>query len=104
MAETKIDASINVDFTVTMQMTVAEARALEEITKYGAKAFLEGYYKQLGKSYLQPYEKDVIKLFETIKEQLPQQVYKVDKLVEHINKIDHPNLKITSNYSAKRHP
>lgn len=73
------------DFEVTLKLTLEEARALKEITGYGHKQFLEGYYKQLGKSYLQPHEKGVISLFETINKELPTQLYKANQMIKDIN-------------------
>lgn len=78
MNKTEIQSDIRINFTVMLRLTESEARALSEITKYGHKAFLEGYYKHLGKSYLQPHENGVISLFETIGKELKGQLYKID--------------------------
>jgi len=67
-----------IEMTVTLTLPEDEARALVEITKYGANAFLKGYYKHLGRSYLAPYEGDVKTLFESINAQLPSHLKKVD--------------------------
>ena len=85
MANTEIKSNLQLNFEVTLKMTLSEARALKEITGYGYKSFLEGYYKQLGRSYLQPHEKGVISLFETIKEHLPEQLNKADQMIKDIN-------------------
>lgn len=85
----KISTNVSYEFTVTLKLTVEEARALKEMTGYGAKPFLEGYYKQLGKSYMQPHEKGVYSLFDTINRELPQQIAlvdKADKLLKEIQK------------------
>ena len=66
------------ELTVTLVLPEGEARALVEITKYGAKAFLRGYYKQLGRSYLEPYESDVKSLFSSIGTQLPPHLRRAD--------------------------
>lgn len=70
-----------------IELTLDEARALEAITTYGAKSFLEGYYKQLGKSYLQPHEKGVKSLFETIKQSLPYKIHDADNIIKAVNNI-----------------
>lgn len=87
MATTEIKASLHLEMKFNLELTLSEARALNEMVKYGSKAFLEGYYKQLGKSYLQPYEKGVISLFETVKENLPQKLYNADKIIKAVDGI-----------------
>ena len=52
MANTQVKSKIDLDIKINLELTIPEARALNEMVKYGSKAFLEGYYKQLGKSYL----------------------------------------------------
>lgn len=87
MAEAKADSSITLDIKIKMTLTIEEAKALAAMTGYGAKSFLEGYYKQLGKSYMQPHEKGVYSLFETINKTLPSELRKVENIVEAIKKI-----------------
>ena len=87
MANTNVKTQIDLDIKITLELTIPEAKALNEMVKYGTKAFLEGYYKQLGKSYLQPHERGVISLFETVKNTLPSELYKVDKIVKTVSDI-----------------
>ena len=87
MAEVKAKSDFKIEFTVNLKLTIQEARALNEMVKYGSKAFLEGYYKQLGKSYLQPYESGVISLFETIRAELPYQLHDVDEIIKSLDAI-----------------
>lgn len=60
-------------FTQQIEITISEkeAGALDALTKYGTDAFLEVFYKNLGKSYLQPHEEGLRLLFETIKKEIP---------------------------------
>jgi len=88
MADAKIKAKLDLEIKITLELTLPEARALNEIVKYGSKAFLEGYYKQLGKSYLQPYEKGVVILFDTVKKNLPYKIYDADKVIKAVNEIE----------------
>jgi len=87
MAATQIKPKVTLDIEVTLKMTYEEACALNEMVKYGSKAFLEGYYKQLGKSYLQPYEKGVISLFETVRTTLPYQIHDLQEVIKKFNEI-----------------
>jgi hypothetical protein len=73
----KIKSTSQFDIQVQVRLTEEEARALEALTVYGTKVFLEHFYK-LGKSYLGPHEKGLISLFETIKEELPRHLGKAD--------------------------
>lgn len=80
MGKTKSLGIVTVN--ISLELTETEARALDAMTKYGHKSFLEGVYTKLGKSYMQPYEAGVISLFETIKKELPQHFFKIDKARE----------------------
>lgn len=77
-----IESTSTMDFSVILKLKEEEARALEAITLYGIKEFLETFYKHLGKSYLQPHEEGVKVLFETIKSELPKHLKKFDKIRE----------------------
>lgn len=87
MAEAKLKSDVKLDLVVILELSIDEAIALNEITKYGHKAFLEGYYKQLGKSYLQPYENGVKSLFDTIDKSLPNAISKSNEIIKSVNKI-----------------
>lgn len=87
MAEAKVKAKIELDLKISIELTVQEAHALKEIIGYGAEEFLNGYYKVLGKSYLQPYEKGVHSLFKTIKESLPQKLRDADEIIKAVNEV-----------------
>jgi len=74
----KVLSNSKVEMTVTLVLTEVEARALAIMPCYGAKAFLEGYYKHLGKHYMKPYEQGIIDLFDSINRQLPAHIRKAD--------------------------
>ena len=56
MATVKIKPNITVDVKISIDLSLAEAQALKEITGYGSKPYLEWYYRNLGKSYMKPHE------------------------------------------------
>lgn len=60
---------IEVDVDIKPSMT--EVQALEALAGYGTKAFLEVFYKQMGKHYLEPHEAGLRSLFDTIRSELP---------------------------------
>lgn len=79
MSESKINSTSNFEVSITLKLTEVEARALGQLTVYGTPTFLKVFYEKLGKSYLQPHEKGIISLFETIRKELPQHIAKADK-------------------------
>ena len=94
MAATKNESEIILDVKITLTLNYYEAQALSQMIKYGSKAFLEGYYKQLGKSYMQPYENGVKSLFQSIRDNLPSKIKEVDTLVDYVKTRSHSNIKI----------
>lgn len=97
--KTEVKSNLKLEFNITLKLSLSEARALNEMVKYGSKTFLEGYYKHLGKSYLQPFESGVTSLFETVKSELPYKLHNVDKIINAVNEIKglNPNLPIGIN-------
>lgn len=94
MAETTV--TTQVEFKVTLQLTEAEANALEAIIGYGVKPFLQMFYEHMGKSYLQPYEKGAISLFEQ-RQQISYQLYNIRQVKKAIADINtNPGLEIES--------
>lgn len=75
----KIKSASTFEVKITLSLTEQEARALKAIVGYGTKAFLDCFYEHLGKFYLQPHEKGVQSLFETISTELPQHLAKADE-------------------------
>jgi transposase len=74
----KVKSSSSLDVRIILSLSEKEARALNAITTYGHKSFLEVFYEHLGKSVLQPYEDGIITLFKTIEEELPKHLKKAD--------------------------
>lgn len=75
----KINSQSSLEFKIVLNLTEAEARALQSLTVYGTKSFLDYFYRDLGKAYLQPHEKGLISLFETIKNELPPHLDRMDE-------------------------
>lgn len=73
-------------FKVTLELTEPEARALNAITVYGAKSFLEVFYVKLGKYYLEPYADGVKSLFDTASKKLPKHFDRIDETRKAFNK------------------
>lgn len=90
MANTTVKSDLKITFEITLELSLAEARALNEMVKYSVDDFLAGYYKHLGKSYLQPHANGVRSLFTTVRENLPGKLHNVDKMIKAINEL--PNL------------
>jgi len=75
----KINSTSQMDFQVILKLNEQEARALNAITVYGVKNFLKAFYKEMGKTYLEPNEQGIKSLFETISSELPKHLSKFDK-------------------------
>ncbi len=69
-----------VECKVILVLQEDEARALEAICGYGPDKFVEWFYSNLGKHYLQPHEKGMRSLFETVRKELPWELRKVDDI------------------------
>jgi hypothetical protein len=52
---------------VTLVMSEAEAKALDALVGYGPAEFLKVFYEHLGKAYLQPHERGLRALFESVR-------------------------------------
>lgn len=52
---------------VTLVLSEDEAKALDALVGYGHKNFLEVFYAHLGKAYLQPHERGLKSLFESVR-------------------------------------
>ena len=79
MATAKVKSSLKFEAVVILELTESEARALNEMTKYGIKPFIKGYKKLLGSHYIEPHVKGLTSLFETIDDSLASELYKLDE-------------------------
>lgn len=77
-------AKIDVSFKITLELTVNEAKALNAIAGYGTKAFLEKFYAEMGKHYLQPTETDFILFLEKCQYQIPKEISKIERAAKGI--------------------
>ena len=55
---------------VVLVLSESEARALEAISGYSFESFLEFFYKNLGKHYLEPHEAGLRSLFQSAQREL----------------------------------
>lgn len=81
----KIKSQSTYSVEITLVLTETEARALAVLPSYGTDNFLKYFYEKLGRHYLEPHEKGLVSLFETIKQELPKHLSKSDKVREIIN-------------------
>jgi len=80
MAEIKILSKVEMNFEVLLKLSEEEARALEAIVGYGADKFVEWFYKNHGKHYLQPHEKGMRSLFSTCRQELGFRFHDIDAI------------------------
>lgn len=63
----KIDGRAGIQATITLALSEAEAGALDALVGYGIEPFLEMFYAKLGRAYMEPYEKGLRSLFESVR-------------------------------------
>lgn len=66
-------------------LSEAEMRALDALVGYGTNAFLEVFYAKMGRAYLEPHEAGLRTLFESIRNQIPSILDRVDGAREIFN-------------------
>jgi hypothetical protein len=69
---------VKIDLKVVLELDEEEARALSGIFGYGVDPFLKAFYKEMGKAYVQPYEKGVRRLHERIRGLMDHEISKID--------------------------
>ena len=67
----KLEQRPQVALDVTLRLSEAEARALLALTVYGEESFLRSFYKNLGRSALEPHEAGLRSLFDSVGQVLP---------------------------------
>lgn len=81
MATTNVKSSVSIDLKINLELSYEEARALLSITSYGADNYLRAFYSNLGKNNLQPHEKGLRSLFETLKGNLNNSITRADYIM-----------------------
>lgn len=78
-------SNVNIEFSITLNLTLEEAHALHAIVGYGIDPFLDVFYNKLGKAYLQPHEAGMKDLFKKVWAELPTEIAKVESAQKGIN-------------------
>jgi hypothetical protein len=63
----KIEGQGTLEVEVVVVLSEEEAGALDALAGYGADAFLKVFYEKLGRAYLEPYERGLRSLFDSVK-------------------------------------
>jgi hypothetical protein len=71
--------TVGVASTITLQLTEAEARALDGIFGYNVDHFLKVFYERMGEAYVKPHEAGVRSLHETIRTVLNGPLTAIDR-------------------------
>ena len=71
---------VRVTYSVTIELSEAEARALDGLTGYNADEFLKLFYDGMGKAYLLPHELGFKSLYKAVVAQIRPQLERVDDL------------------------
>lgn len=65
-----VQQKATINYTLQLNLTEVEARALHSLTDYGIESFLKVYYAQLGKDRLSRYEPGLRQLFAAVSSQV----------------------------------
>ncbi|MDH7640548.1 hypothetical protein [Sphingomonas oryzagri] len=68
----------NITATAVLELDEAQLGALDALAGYGDDAFLRVFYKQMGESYLKPYEAGLRSLFKRIKNTVPEALHQIN--------------------------
>lgn len=74
--------TVEAHFTVTE----GELRALDALAGYGDDAFIQMFYKELGASYMKPYEKDLREFLKSIRTLAAPIIRRADEARKAFNK------------------
>ncbi len=75
----KLTSHPTITVEVKLTLTEIEARALDGLTGYSMDGFLDFFYKNMGRHYLEPHEAGLRSLFKTIRGTIPPIMDRVDK-------------------------
>ena len=75
----KIDARPKIELTLAFTVTEIEARALDALAGYGDDAFIDAFYKHLGKAYMESHEAGLRTFLKSIREIVPGHLSRVDE-------------------------
>jgi hypothetical protein len=75
----KIVGRPRVEVRATLELNEEELGALDALAGYGTEAFLEVFYKHMGKAYLDRYEHGLRSLFESVRKHVPGMIGQAEK-------------------------
>lgn len=68
-----------IELQVTIALSENEARALDALVIYGDDAFIKAFYEKLGKAYMEPHEAGLREFFQSVRDQMPHVLSRVDE-------------------------
>lgn len=81
----KITHKPTVQVSATFLLDEGELRALDALVGYGIKPFLEAFYEKMGRSYLEPHEAGLVRLFESFRTSVPPLLARADEARKSFN-------------------
>ena len=76
---TKFITTPKIECSATITINEEEMRALEALTGYSDKSFLEWFYNNMGTTYLKPHEAGLLSLFKSVRDEIPYILSKTNK-------------------------
>lgn len=71
-------AHVKAELTVLLELNESEVRALDGIFGYSVDSFLKVFYEKMGRAYVEPHEKGVRSLHETVRQILAGPIAALD--------------------------
>ena|SRR5688572_26981296 len=74
-----VRSAVKIEGKVYFELNEGEARVLEAIVGYGHDEFLKWFKKNLGSYYIEPHEKHIESLFDSLRINLARELSKIDE-------------------------
>jgi hypothetical protein len=74
----RITQKPTVAVSATLLLSESELRALDALVGYGVDPFLEVFYAKMGRAYLEPHERGLRELFDSIRSTVPGVLSRAD--------------------------
>lgn len=74
----KIEQRPRVECECTIRLTEGEMRFLDAMVGYGWKSFIETFEQHMGQSYVRDHKKHGAEFFQTVREQIPPILARID--------------------------
>lgn len=83
---TKVNNTVNIQFSTTITLTEMEIRALDALVGYGDEAFIRAFKENLGSYYIENYTDGLVSFFNAVRGQVLPAMRQIDGIRELVAK------------------